>query len=149
MSRSSFAAAFKQRIGISPGDYLTTLRLALAKQALLQGRPLKAVAPLADAFLDVEGVVGVDTEAFPSSFGVVVEFENSIGSEEGTATLVALGVPAPAARALEGMLFEVAPWDPATLATVALLLAATTLAASVGPATRASRVDPMQILRSE
>lgn len=47
MSRSSFAAAFKQRIGTSPGDYLTTLRLALAKQALLQGRPLKAVAPLA------------------------------------------------------------------------------------------------------
>ena len=47
MSRSSFTAAFKQRIGTSPGDYLTTLRLALAKQALLQGRPLKAVAPLA------------------------------------------------------------------------------------------------------
>ena len=47
MSRSNFAAAFKQRVGSSPGDYLTTLRLALAKQALLQGRPLKAVAPLA------------------------------------------------------------------------------------------------------
>lgn len=47
MSRSSFTAAFKQRIGTSPGDYLTTLRLALAKQALLQGRPLKAAAPIA------------------------------------------------------------------------------------------------------
>lgn len=47
MSRSSFTAAFKQRIGTSPGEYLTTLRLALAKQALLQGRPLKTVAPLA------------------------------------------------------------------------------------------------------
>ena len=47
MSRSNFAAAFKQSVGSSPGDYLTTLRLALAKQALLQGRPLKAVAPLA------------------------------------------------------------------------------------------------------
>ncbi|WP_340117220.1 AraC family transcriptional regulator [Pelagibius sp. 7325] len=44
MSRSTFAAAFKARVGVSPGDYLTTLRLALAKQALLAGRPLKAVA---------------------------------------------------------------------------------------------------------
>ena len=47
MSRSNFAAAFKQGVGTSPGDYLTTLRLTLAKQALLQGRPLKSVAPLA------------------------------------------------------------------------------------------------------
>ncbi len=47
MSRSNFAAAFKQGVGTSPGDYLTSLRLALAKQALLQGRPLKSVAPLA------------------------------------------------------------------------------------------------------
>lgn len=46
MSRSNFAAAFKHRVGTSPGDYLTTLRLALAKQALLQGKPLKTVAPL-------------------------------------------------------------------------------------------------------
>lgn len=44
MSRSTFAAAFKARVGVSPGDYLTALRLALAKQALLAGRPLKAVA---------------------------------------------------------------------------------------------------------
>jgi AraC-like DNA-binding protein len=44
MSRSTFAAAFKACVGLSPGDYLTTLRLALAKQALLAGRPLKAVA---------------------------------------------------------------------------------------------------------
>ena len=43
MSRSTFAAAFKDRVGVSPGDYLTTLRLALARQALLAGRPLKAV----------------------------------------------------------------------------------------------------------
>lgn len=45
MSRSNFAAAFKGRVGVSPGDYLTALRLELAKQLLLRGRPLKAVAP--------------------------------------------------------------------------------------------------------
>ena len=44
MSRSTFAAAFKGRIGVSPGDYLTTLRMAVARQALLAGRPLKTVA---------------------------------------------------------------------------------------------------------
>ncbi len=44
MSRSTFAAAFKARIGVAPGDYLTTLRMAAARQALLAGRPLKAVA---------------------------------------------------------------------------------------------------------
>lgn len=46
MSRSNFAAAFKQCVGASPGDYLTALRLELAKQFLLRGRPLKAVAPM-------------------------------------------------------------------------------------------------------
>lgn len=46
MSRSNFAAAFKQSLGASPGDYLTALRLERAKQLLLSGRPLKAVAPL-------------------------------------------------------------------------------------------------------
>ena len=45
MSRSNFAAAFKSCIGASPGDYLTALRLELAKQLLLRGRPLKSVTP--------------------------------------------------------------------------------------------------------
>ncbi len=44
MSRSSFAAAFKARVGVSPGDYVTLLRLARAKQQLLAGRSLKAIA---------------------------------------------------------------------------------------------------------
>ncbi|MEO3430682.1 AraC family transcriptional regulator [Pelagibius sp. CAU 1746] len=44
MSRSTFAAAFKARVGLSPGDYLTTLRMTVARQELLAGRPLKAVA---------------------------------------------------------------------------------------------------------
>ena len=54
-----------------------------------------------------------------------------------------------AARALESMLYDVAPYDPMTLVVVTLVLGATTLLASLGPARRASRVDPMQTLRSE
>ncbi|MEO1055889.1 MAG: efflux RND transporter permease subunit [Actinomycetota bacterium] len=55
----------------------------------------QAVAPLTEAFLAVEGVEAVDTEAFPSSFGVVVEFESSIDSETGTDSLRAVEVALP------------------------------------------------------
>ena len=47
------------------------------------------------------------------------------------------------------MLYGVAPSDPMTLVVVTVILAATSLVASLGPARRASRVDPMQTLRSE
>jgi predicted permease len=53
------------------------------------------------------------------------------------------------ARSLESLLFEVGPHDAPTFAAVAVLLAAIALAASVVPAWRASRVDPMLALRSE
>ena len=59
-----------------------------------------------------------------------------------------VGAPV-AARALESMLYDVAPYDPMTLVVVTLILGATTLLASLGPARRTSRVDPMQTLRSE
>lgn len=45
MSRANFAATFKMRIGVSPGNYLTSVRLTLAKQKLRAGERLKAVAP--------------------------------------------------------------------------------------------------------
>ena len=44
MSRANFAAAFKTHVGVSPGDYLTMLRVNKAKQALLSGKHLKTVA---------------------------------------------------------------------------------------------------------
>ena len=59
-----------------------------------------------------------------------------------------VGAPV-AARALATMLYDVAPYDPMTLFVVTLILGATTLLASLGPARRASRVDPMRTLRSE
>ncbi|HSB13762.1 MAG TPA: ABC transporter permease [Bryobacteraceae bacterium] len=52
-------------------------------------------------------------------------------------------------RALRGMLFEVQPGDPLTLAAVTLLLVATALAASLLPARRAARANPLDAMRCE
>lgn len=52
-------------------------------------------------------------------------------------------------RLLRGFLFGVEPGDPATLGLAAAVLALTALAASVLPALRAARVDPIEVLRAE
>jgi len=44
--------------------------------------------------------------------------------------------------------FGVSPWDPLTLVTVAGGLAIVALIASLVPAYRASRLDPLKVLRS-
>jgi hypothetical protein len=53
------------------------------------------------------------------------------------------------ARTLKSLVFGVTATDPATLAAVAALLTAVTLAASYLPARAATRVDPLEGLRSE
>lgn len=54
-----------------------------------------------------------------------------------------------AARALASILYGIPGADPATLLAVVLLLAVTALAAAVLPARRATRVDPIRVLRYE
>jgi putative ABC transport system permease protein len=54
-----------------------------------------------------------------------------------------------ATRALQTMLFEVQPNDPLTFAATALLLVGAALAATLVPARRAARVEPMVALRQE
>ncbi len=44
MSRSSFASAFKNEVGDSPGNYLTRWRMTLAQALIREGVPLKLVA---------------------------------------------------------------------------------------------------------
>jgi putative ABC transport system permease protein len=52
-------------------------------------------------------------------------------------------------RLLAGMLFDVSAWDPATLAAVIAIMLAVAICASLLPSLRASRVDPMHVLREE
>jgi putative ABC transport system permease protein len=52
-------------------------------------------------------------------------------------------------RAIESLLFETAPSDPVTLGVVAALLVVVSVVASVLPARRAARVDPLTAMRSE
>jgi ABC-type antimicrobial peptide transport system permease subunit len=52
-------------------------------------------------------------------------------------------------RLLQGQLFGVSPTDPLTFAALPLLIAVVALLACWLPARRASRVDPMAVLRHE
>jgi putative ABC transport system permease protein len=52
-------------------------------------------------------------------------------------------------RVIAGMLYEVEPTDPLTLAGVSALMAVAALLAALLPARRATRVDPMEALKAE
>jgi ABC-type antimicrobial peptide transport system permease subunit len=54
-----------------------------------------------------------------------------------------------AARFVRAMLFDVSPTDPASLASVTLILVCVALVAAFIPARRAARVDPVGALRAD
>ncbi|HZL92019.1 MAG TPA: hypothetical protein VFB99_00195, partial [Vicinamibacterales bacterium] len=64
-------------------------------------------------------------------------------------TIAGLAMAIAGTRLIESMLFQVSGRDPLTLTTVTLLLVAVVIVGCVGPALRATRVDPMTILRAE
>ncbi len=68
-----------------------------------------------------------------------------------TAAGVAIGAGGSfaAARLLRSLLFQVEPGDPAAVGVAVAVLCAVALAAAAAPARRASRLDPMQVLRQE
>ena len=63
--------------------------------------------------------------------------------------LAGLALAAVFTRSLAGMLFGVSAWDSLTLAGVAALVVAVSAIASLLPALRAARLDPMQVLRED
>lgn len=62
---------------------------------------------------------------------------------------VGIGLAVFAGQAASSLLYGLTPRDPVTLGGAAVLLATVALAASYGPAWRASRVEPMDALRDE
>jgi ABC-type antimicrobial peptide transport system permease subunit len=67
----------------------------------------------------------------------------------GTGIVVGVVLSAVAVRALEGFLFGVSPYDARTFVVAALVLGAVGLVASYLPARRASRANPLEVLRAE
>src|SRR5579859_7181573 len=73
--------------------------------------------------------------------------ENVVVAAVGTgAGLIAAGL---VSRALASFLYETSPWDPSVLVFSVAMLAFIASAASILPALRTARIDPMQALRNE
>ena len=68
-----------------------------------------------------------------------------------SAIALAIGLLASLAlgRVLQSLLFEVTPTDPATLAAVAAVVLLVSVVAAAIPARRATRIDPLTVLRYE
>jgi putative ABC transport system permease protein len=60
-----------------------------------------------------------------------------------------LALAAASARVLSGMLYGVSPLDPLTFTGVPAIVIVTSVAASLWPALRAARVEPIEVLRDE
>ncbi len=67
----------------------------------------------------------------------------------GAGLVLGLVVALAGSRLIAGLVYGVSPRDPLTLAAVAVLLTAMAAAATYIPARRASRLDPMDVLRHE
>ena len=63
--------------------------------------------------------------------------------------LVGLGIAAVLSRGMGLLLFETEPWDPAIFGLISVVLAGSAFLASLIPARRATRIDPMEALRYE
>ena len=121
---------------------------------------LFAILALAIAAIGVSGVLAFSVSQRTNEFGIRI----AMGADQprvlrmvlkdGAIMLgmgLAIGGAAAVAvsRLLSGLLFEIAATDPLTFAGVALVLVAVALGASLAPAWRASRVEPVEALRAE
>ena len=144
------AASFESLLG----DAIASQRFTLLMFGLF------AALALALAAVGIYGVIAYSVSRRVHEFGVRM----SLGADGGRiiqlvvsqgGKLVAAGIvlgliaALAASRLITGLLFEVAPIDPATLAAVAVILAAVALSATLLPALRASRVNPVVALREE
>lgn len=121
---------------------------------------IAAVVALALGVVGLYGTVSYAAEQRRSEIGIRVALGAGRGAVEGmvvrhAAVLAGLGVALGgllallATRVLASQLFEVRPTDPVTIVVASAVLVAVALAAAYLPARRASRVEPMSVLRGE
>jgi ABC-type antimicrobial peptide transport system permease subunit len=112
------------------------------------------------ASLGIYGVIAYSVSQRTQEIGIRLALGASAGELQGRILLqtvklavvgLAVGVPASwmAARSIQGLLFGVTTSDPATFVAVLMLLAAVAVLAGYLPARRASRLNPLEALRSE
>jgi putative ABC transport system permease protein len=112
------------------------------------------------AMVGVFGVLSYGVQQRVREFGVRIALGASAGSilkmvlasaarVIGAGALIGLVLAAILAQSIATFLFGVKPLDPLTFAGVLIVLGATAVIASVIPAYRASRVDPVEAFRSE
>lgn len=139
----------------------TQLRESLGRPRLLAFLLVVfAATGLAILLTGVYGVVAYTTErrgrelairlalgAAPRSVAKLVVRQGLVYAAAG----LALGMPVAfaATRVLRGLLFGIEPRDPATFAALSLLITAATLVATIAPAHRAWRLDPVATLNRE
>ena len=135
-------------------------------QAIAQERLMSAISLCLSAMVIAIGCVGLyalmsyDVEQRTRELGIRLALGATSANVvtlvlRGCAALVlpglAIGVPLgiAASRPLATQLYDVQPGDPLTVAAVALVLGVVALVATLRPAQRASRIDPIALLRSE
>jgi len=112
------------------------------------------------AMVGIAGVLAFSVSSRTAEIGIrmslgadAARVRRMVLSEGGALLIVGLAAGITGAlvtsRLLRGLLFGVAPHDPATLGGVALIIAAVGVAACWLPAARAARVDPAVALRAE
>ncbi len=93
--------------------------------------------------------IGIKMALGANASSVTLQVIGSGAALTGLALVLGLAGSLALSRLMGGMVFGVGTSDPITVVTVALVLVAVALAACYLPARRASRVDPMHVLRQE
>lgn len=121
---------------------------------------LFALTALSLAAIGIYGVMSLAVSARSRELGIRV----ALGADQGrvkrlvvgegvalaaSGTVIGVAAALVATRVLRTMLYDLAPSDPLTYASVVVLLAGTAVAATWLPARRAARVDPVEALRAD
>ena len=162
---ASILAALRPLMVGAPAPRFVSIRERLSRSLAdirligILGATFGALA-LALAAAGIYGVVSYETARRRREYGVRLALGASPWQIHGmvlrqTARFAGLGIligvlgTAGVSPLLKRWIFGISPFDPLTFASVVGVLCLTTVVAALGPATRASRSDPMTSLRSE